>query len=66
MRTFPVIKDLVTDVSFNYEMAKRIPAFSPKPREADGTYRMQQYDVERVAGVPQVHRVLPVPTTSAT
>src|SRR5438046_4942190 len=25
MRTFPVIKDLVTDVSYNYEVAKRIP-----------------------------------------
>src|SRR3954468_21954425 len=25
MKTFPVIKDLVTDVSFNYEKAKRIP-----------------------------------------
>ncbi len=47
MRTFPVIKDLVTDVSFNYEKAKQIPAFAPKPREADGTYRMQQIDVER-------------------
>ncbi|MDX6226393.1 MAG: succinate dehydrogenase / fumarate reductase, iron-sulfur subunit [Frankiales bacterium] len=47
MRTFPVIRDLVTDVSYNYEVAARIPAFSPKPREADGTYRMQQLDVER-------------------
>ncbi|GAA0604567.1 succinate dehydrogenase/fumarate reductase iron-sulfur subunit [Sporichthya brevicatena] len=47
MRTFPVIKDLVTDVSFNYEKAKQIPAFAPKPREADGTYRMAQVDVER-------------------
>ncbi len=47
MRTFPVLKDLVTDVSFNYEKAKQIPAFAPKPREADGTYRMAQIDVER-------------------
>ena len=47
LRAFPVIKDLVTDVSFNYEKAKQVPAFSPKPREADGTYRMQQEDVER-------------------
>jgi succinate dehydrogenase / fumarate reductase iron-sulfur subunit len=47
IRTFPVIKDLVTDVSFNYELAKRIPAFTPKPREKDGTYRMAQVDVER-------------------
>jgi succinate dehydrogenase / fumarate reductase iron-sulfur subunit len=48
MRTFPVIKDLVTDVSFNYAMAEAIPPFRPKPREADGTYRMQQEDIERV------------------
>lgn len=47
MRTFPVIKDLVPDVSYNYEKAKEVPAFSPKPRESDGTYRMQQQDVER-------------------
>jgi succinate dehydrogenase / fumarate reductase iron-sulfur subunit len=47
MRTFPVIRDLVTDVSYNYEVAARIPAFTPKAREADGTYRMQQLDVER-------------------
>jgi len=48
LRTFPVIRDLVTDVSFNYEMAKRVPAFAPGPREADGTYRMAQQDIDRV------------------
>jgi succinate dehydrogenase iron-sulfur subunit len=47
LRTFPVIKDLVTDVSFNYEKAREIPAFMPRPREADGTHRMAQVDVER-------------------
>ncbi|MGB9378784.1 MAG: succinate dehydrogenase/fumarate reductase iron-sulfur subunit [Mycobacteriales bacterium] len=47
IRTFPVIRDLVTDVSYNYEKAKQVPAFSPGPREADGTYRMAQVDVER-------------------
>jgi succinate dehydrogenase / fumarate reductase, iron-sulfur subunit len=46
MRTFPIIRDLVTDVSFNYEVAKRVPAFSPPPPGPDG-YRMQQVDVER-------------------
>ncbi len=47
LRAFPVIRDLVTNVSFNYEKAKQLPAFAPKPREADGTYRMAQVDVER-------------------
>ncbi len=48
VKTFPVIRDLVTDVSFNYEVAKTVPAFKPKPKEADGTRRMYQDDVERV------------------
>jgi succinate dehydrogenase / fumarate reductase, iron-sulfur subunit len=46
MRTFPVVKDLVTDVSFNYEMAKRVPPFQPRPKPAGG-YRMLQEDIER-------------------
>jgi succinate dehydrogenase / fumarate reductase iron-sulfur subunit len=48
MRRFPLIRDLVTDVSRNYEVNKRIQPFTPKPREADGTYRMQQYDIDRL------------------
>jgi succinate dehydrogenase / fumarate reductase iron-sulfur subunit len=47
MRTFPVVRDLVTDVSFNYVLARRVPPFQPGPPEADGTYRMQQIDIER-------------------
>lgn len=47
MKTFPIIRDLVTDVSFNYEKAKTIPAFKPKPRESDGTRRMYQEDIDR-------------------
>ena len=46
MRTFPIIRDLVTDVSFNYEKAKEVPAFQPGP-VPEGGYRMQQVDVER-------------------
>jgi len=46
MRTFPILRDLVTDVSFNYEMAKQVPAFQPGP-EPPGGYRMLQIDVER-------------------
>jgi succinate dehydrogenase iron-sulfur subunit len=48
MKAFPVIKDLVTDVSWNYEVNQRIPPFQPKPPEADGTWRMQQADIDRV------------------
>jgi len=48
LKAFPVIKDLVTDVSWNYEMNKRIPPFKPRPKDADGNYRMMQRDVERV------------------
>ena len=47
MKTFPLIKDLVTDVSFNYEKAKMVPAFKPRPKEADGTRRMFQEDIDR-------------------
>src|SRR3954469_19221630 len=47
MRTFPVIRDLVTDVSFNYEKARELPSFAPPPRDADGKRRMAQVDVER-------------------
>ena len=47
MRAFPIIRDLVTDVSFNYEMAKQVPRFDPREREPDGTYRMNQVDIDR-------------------
>jgi len=48
LKTFPVIKDLVTDVSCNYAQNKRIPKFKPRAKEADGTHRMYQEDVDRV------------------
>ncbi len=47
LRTFPVIRDLVTDVSFNYEKAREIPAFAPPKDLQPGEYRMAQIDVER-------------------
>jgi succinate dehydrogenase / fumarate reductase, iron-sulfur subunit len=47
LRAFPVIKDLVTDVSFNYQKAREVPAFAPPADLAPGEYRMQQVDVER-------------------
>jgi succinate dehydrogenase / fumarate reductase iron-sulfur subunit len=42
-----VIRDLVTDVSYNYEKARELPAFAPPAGLAPGEYRMQQVDVER-------------------
>ena len=48
MKTWPLIKDLVTDVSLNYKTAKKIPPFAPRPKEADGTWRMQQEDIDRI------------------
>src|SRR3954451_18750176 len=44
MRTFPVIKDLVCDVSFNYKKAREIPSFTPPADVKPGDYRMQQID----------------------
>ena len=42
-----MIRDLVTDVSFNYTKAREIPAFAPPAGVEPGEYRMQQVDVER-------------------
>jgi succinate dehydrogenase / fumarate reductase, iron-sulfur subunit len=47
MRTFPVIRDLVTDVSYNYDKAREVRAFMPPKGVQPGDYRMQQVDVER-------------------
>jgi succinate dehydrogenase / fumarate reductase, iron-sulfur subunit len=47
MHTFPLYRDLATDVTFNYEKAKTIPPVKLRPKEADGTRRMMQADVER-------------------
>lgn len=49
MKAFPPVKDLVTDVSWNYRVKKTIRPFSPRPPDApDGTWRMAQQDVDRV------------------
>jgi succinate dehydrogenase / fumarate reductase iron-sulfur subunit len=49
MRAFPRLKDLVTDVSWNYRVKQRITPFTPRAPDApDGTWRMQQSDVDRV------------------
>ena len=47
LRTFRVIRDLVTDVSFNYAKAREIPSFTPDPAIKPGEFRMQQEDVQR-------------------
>jgi succinate dehydrogenase / fumarate reductase, iron-sulfur subunit len=48
MKTFPLIKDLVTDVSWNFEVKKTIRKFKPrKPDAPDGSWRMSQEDVDR-------------------
>ena len=49
MHAFPSIKDLVTDVSWNFKVKKTIKKFKPrKPDAPDGTWRMNQADIDRV------------------
>ncbi|MEQ8532413.1 MAG: succinate dehydrogenase/fumarate reductase iron-sulfur subunit [Imperialibacter sp.] len=49
MKCFPSIKDLVTDVSWNYKAKKQIKKFKPrKPDHPDGTWNMAQEDIDRV------------------
>jgi succinate dehydrogenase / fumarate reductase iron-sulfur subunit len=45
MKSFPVIKDLVTDVSWNYKVNKKIPPFQPRP---GAEWKFFQEDVDRV------------------
>jgi succinate dehydrogenase / fumarate reductase, iron-sulfur subunit len=49
MRAFPSIRDLATDVSWNYRVKQKIKKFKPRAPDApDGTWRMQQEDIDRV------------------
>ena len=49
MKAFPLVKDLVADVSWNFEVKKKILAFKPRAADAeDGTWRMDQFDADRV------------------
>jgi succinate dehydrogenase / fumarate reductase iron-sulfur subunit len=49
MRAFPHLRDLVTDVSWNYRVKQKIRPFTPRAPDApDGTWRMNQADVDRV------------------
>jgi succinate dehydrogenase / fumarate reductase iron-sulfur subunit len=47
MKTFPVIKDLATDVSWNYEVNKKIPAFKMDTKEGEDP-RFSQEEADRV------------------
>ncbi|MBN4080744.1 succinate dehydrogenase/fumarate reductase iron-sulfur subunit [Caldithrix abyssi] len=50
LKTFPVMKDLVPDVSWNYEQNKRITPFRPdlSKKDENGNYHMMQEDIDRV------------------
>ena len=49
MKAFPLVRDLVTDVSWNYRVKEGIAAFQPrKPDHDDGTWEIFQEDVDRV------------------
>ena len=49
MKTFPLVRDLATDVSWNFRVKKKIRKFNPRPPDApDGTWRMAQADIDRV------------------
>jgi succinate dehydrogenase / fumarate reductase iron-sulfur subunit len=49
MRAFPALRDLVSDVAWNFEVKKTIKPFTPRAPDApDGTWRIAQDDVDRV------------------
>ena len=49
MRTFPRLRDLVTDVSWNFRVKQQVKPFKPRAPDApDGTWRMAQADIDRV------------------
>lgn len=49
MKSFPLIKDLVTDVTWNFQVKKKIRKFKPRAPDADdGTWRIAQEDIDRV------------------
>ena len=48
MRTFPLVKDLVTDVSWNYDVNRQIVPFTPPADVPEEAWRWQQEDIERV------------------
>ena len=66
MQAFPVIKDLVTDVSWNFKVKQRIKPFKPrKPDAPDGTSRMDQRDADRVQAAPRCRVALVHPSVAS-
>ena len=49
MKAFPLVRDLATDVSWNFRVKKKIKPFKPRPPDApDGSWRMQQEDLSLI------------------
>lgn len=49
MKAFPLVRDLVTDVSWNFKAKKLVKPFKPRPPDSpDGTWNVQQVDIDRV------------------
>ncbi|MFI5237591.1 MAG: succinate dehydrogenase/fumarate reductase iron-sulfur subunit [Ignavibacteriales bacterium] len=49
IKAFPLLKDLVTDVSWNFRVKKKIKKFKPRPPDnEDGSWTMFQQDIDRV------------------
>ena len=49
LKTFPLIKDLVTDVSWNFSVKKKIKKFKPRhPDNKDGSWTIFEKDCDRV------------------
>jgi succinate dehydrogenase / fumarate reductase iron-sulfur subunit len=49
LKTFPLVRDLATNLAWNFRVKTQIKKFAPRPPDApDGTWRMAQADVDRV------------------
>ena len=49
MRAFPLIRDLVTDVSWNYRVNEQITPFTPRDDLPEGDYLIDQADTDRMS-----------------
>ena len=48
LKSFPVIKDIVSDVSWNYKQNEKIIPFSPSKKDKEKDFVMMQKDIDRV------------------